>query len=43
MCGTANNNHINRATVKEAERAGFNVERVHNLFGDIVRLVVAGK
>ena len=35
--------HINRATVKEAVRAGFKVERVHNLFGDIVRLVVAGK
>ena len=35
--------HINRATVNEADRAGFRIERVHNLFGDIVRLVVAGK
>ena len=35
--------HINRDTVNEADRAGFRVERVHNLFGDIVRLVVAGK
>lgn len=35
--------HINRDTVKLVAAAGFRTQIVENLFGDVVRLVVAGK
>lgn len=35
--------HINRDTVKEAANAGFKVDVVKNLLGDVVRLIAATK
>lgn len=35
--------NINRDTAKKVANVGFNVERLENLMGDVVRLIVAGK
>lgn len=37
------NDNINRDTAKAVVNSGFEIERMNNLLGDIVRLIVARK